>query len=55
MVLDISLKEYIRVLKLARTPGWDEFTQVAKIAGAGILLIGLTGFAIFVLMSPLPP
>ncbi|MEF8801888.1 MAG: protein translocase SEC61 complex subunit gamma [Halolamina sp.] len=46
--------DYIRVLKLASTPEWEEFSMIAKIAGAGIFLIGFVGFVIFALMSFLP-
>ncbi|MFC7132056.1 MULTISPECIES: protein translocase SEC61 complex subunit gamma [Salinibaculum] len=45
-----DLSSYIRVLKLASTPSWQEFSQVAKIAGAGILLVGFMGFLIFTVM-----
>ncbi len=49
-----DLSSYIRVLKLASTPSWQEFSQVAKIAGAGILLVGLVGFLIYVFMFIVP-
>jgi protein transport protein SEC61 subunit gamma-like protein len=49
-----DLSSYVRVLKLASTPSWQEFSQVAKIAGAGILLVGLLGFLIFVFMFIIP-
>jgi protein transport protein SEC61 subunit gamma-like protein len=49
-----DLKSYLRVLKLASTPSWHEFSQVAKIAGAGILLVGLIGFMIYVFMFIMP-
>ena len=49
-----DLSSYIRVLKLASTPSWTEFSQVAKIAGAGILLVGLVGFLIYVFMYVMP-
>jgi protein transport protein SEC61 subunit gamma-like protein len=49
-----DLSSYIRVLKLASTPSWEEFSQVAKIAGAGILLVGFVGFVIFLFMSFIP-
>lgn len=49
-----DLSSYIRVLKLASTPSWTEFSQVAKIAGAGILLVGLVGFLIYVFMFIMP-
>jgi protein transport protein SEC61 subunit gamma-like protein len=45
-----DLSSYVRVLKLASTPSWQEFSQVAKIAGAGILLVGFLGFLIYTLM-----
>jgi len=49
-----DLSSYVRVLKLASTPSREEFSQVAKIAGAGILLVGFIGFTIFVMMSFIP-
>jgi protein transport protein SEC61 subunit gamma-like protein len=52
---NLNVNDYLRVLKLARTPTWDEFKQVAMIAGAGVLFIGIIGFVIFVAMRPLPP
>ncbi|MDY6775396.1 MAG: protein translocase SEC61 complex subunit gamma [Halobacteria archaeon] len=55
MDIDFSLNEYIRVLKLARTPTWQEFKQASYIAGGGIIFIGLVGFLIFVVMRFLPP
>ncbi|MGM0606110.1 MAG: protein translocase SEC61 complex subunit gamma [Halobacteriota archaeon] len=54
MDVPYDLNSYIRVLKLASTPSWGEFSQVSKIAGAGILLIGFLGFVIFAIMSFLP-
>jgi protein transport protein SEC61 subunit gamma-like protein len=49
-----DLTSYVRVLKLASTPSTEEFSQVSLIAGAGILLVGILGFVIFVLMTFLP-
>jgi protein transport protein SEC61 subunit gamma-like protein len=49
-----ELSSYVRVLKLASTPSWQEFSQVAKIAGAGILFVGFVGFLIYVVMFVLP-
>ncbi|SEN20922.1 protein translocase subunit secE/sec61 gamma [Halorientalis persicus] len=51
MQVPYDLTSYVRVLKLASTPSWEEFSQIAKIAGAGIVLVGLLGFIIFLLMS----
>ncbi|PSQ36382.1 protein translocase SEC61 complex subunit gamma [Halobacteriales archaeon SW_12_69_24] len=49
-----DLSSYIRVLKLASTPSWDEFSKVSTIAGLGILLVGLLGFTIFAVMTFVP-
>lgn len=54
MDVPMELSAYLRVLKLASTPSWEEFSQIAKIAGAGIFLLGLLGFIIFLLMSYVP-
>lgn len=49
-----KINEYIRVLKLTRKPGKDEFTMIAKVAGVGILLIGLVGFIVYMILTELP-
>jgi len=54
MDVPYDLNSYVRVLKLASTPSWNEFSQVSKIAGAGILLVGFLGFVIFAIMSFIP-
>jgi len=54
MEVPYNLAAYIRVLKLASTPSWEEFSQVSKIAGAGIIVVGIIGFLIFAIMSVLP-
>jgi protein transport protein SEC61 subunit gamma-like protein len=54
MDIKYDLSSYTRVLKLASTPSWEEFSRIALIAGAGILLIGIVGFLIFTLMSFVP-
>ncbi len=47
-------RKYIRVLKLARTPTREEFTKIATVAAAGVLLVGLIGFVIYELFLVLP-
>jgi protein transport protein SEC61 subunit gamma-like protein len=54
MDIKYDLSSYTRVLKLASTPSWEEFSRIALIAGAGILLVGIVGFLIFTLMNLLP-
>ncbi|MCF2164140.1 MULTISPECIES: protein translocase SEC61 complex subunit gamma [Halobacterium] len=51
MDVPLELSAYTRVLRLASTPSWEEFSQIAKIAGAGILLIGAIGFVVFLIMG----
>jgi len=54
MEVPYDLSSYVRVLKLASTPSREEFSQVSKIAGAGIILVGIIGFVIFAIMSFVP-
>ncbi|MFB6173123.1 MAG: protein translocase SEC61 complex subunit gamma [Halobacteriales archaeon] len=54
MDVPYDLSSYTRVLKLASTPSWEEFSQVSLIAGAGIVLVGILGFLIFAVMTVLP-
>jgi len=44
-------RKYLRVLKLARTPTREEFSKIAIVAAAGVLLIGLTGFIVYVIFD----
>lgn len=52
--VSLRLGEYVRVLKLTRKPSREEFTVIAKVAGAGILLIGFIGFIIYLLITVIP-
>ena len=54
MDVPYDLTSYVRVLKLASTPSWEEFSRVALIAGAGVVLVGLLGFIIFMIMNFIP-
>jgi protein transport protein SEC61 subunit gamma-like protein len=49
-----DLGSYTRVLKLASTPSWEEFSRVAAIAGVGVILVGILGFLIFIIMNFVP-
>ena len=42
-----TLRQYWRVLKIARKPDKSEFSLASKVTGAGMLLIGLLGFIVF--------
>ncbi|EMA44925.1 protein translocase SEC61 complex subunit gamma [Halococcus saccharolyticus] len=54
MDIKYDLSSYTRVLKLASTPDWEEFSQIALIAGAGIVLVGILGFLIAFVMGFVP-
>lgn len=41
-------RKYLRVLKLARTPTREEFTKIATVAAAGVVVVGMIGFVIMV-------
>jgi protein transport protein SEC61 subunit gamma-like protein len=45
------VRKYWRVLKLPRTPTREEFTKIATVAAAGVLVVGLIGFVIFVMFE----
>lgn|GEM_PF-259898 len=49
-----TINEYIRVLRFARKPTREEFYAISKVAAAGIVLIGLIGFVIYLLLTVLP-
>ena len=49
-----TLKSYLRILKLTKKPSREEFLMIAKVAGAGIVLIGFVGFIIYVLLTEVP-
>lgn len=50
MEVPYDLTSYVRVLKMATTPTREEFIQVSKIAGGGILLVGFIGFIVGTVM-----
>lgn len=49
MAIKDKLREYRRVLQIARKPGKDEFLSASKISALGIALIGFIGFVIFLI------
>ena len=51
----IGKGKYGRVLKMARKPTNEEFVKTSKITGAGMLLIGGLGFAIFLIVTEVAP
>ncbi len=49
MDIKAGLRKYARVLQIARKPGKDEFVSSSKICALGIAVIGVVGFAIFLI------
>lgn len=49
-----ALRAHLRVLKLTKKPSREEFLTISKVAGIGILAIGVIGFIIYVLLTMLP-
>lgn len=45
---------YGRVIKMARKPEYEEYMKTCEITGAGILIIGALGFAIYYMWVHLP-
>ncbi|MDF1557028.1 MAG: protein translocase SEC61 complex subunit gamma [ANME-2 cluster archaeon] len=52
--IPLKLSEYTRILKLTRKPTREEFLMIAKVAGAGILIIGFVGFIIYFFLTEVP-
>lgn len=50
----INKNRYTRVIRLAKTPDREDFLDVAKIAGVGIIVVGVVGFFIAFMMGLLP-
>lgn len=43
--------KYSRLLRMAKKPDRDEYIKVLLITGAGIVLLGLLGFFIYLMMG----
>jgi len=52
--LKSKLNEYKRVLKISTKPDREEFEMAAKVTGAGMLIIGLMGFIMYLIANLLP-
>jgi protein transport protein SEC61 subunit gamma and related proteins len=48
------IKSYLRVLKLTKKPSREEFLTIAKVAGLGILAVGVLGFIEYILLVIIP-
>ena len=45
------IKQCKRVLHVAKKPDKEEYTNVAKITGLGIIIIGVIGFVVKIIMN----
>lgn len=43
------LKQTIRVLRITKKPGKEEYLTVVKVTGLGMAVIGLVGYLIFMI------
>lgn len=41
-----KLREYRRIVKIARKPTKEEFRNIVKVAAVGMLMLGALGFAV---------
>tara|TARA_Y100000310_G_scaffold343387_1_gene450783 strand:- start:6382 stop:6567 length:186 start_codon:yes stop_codon:yes gene_type:complete len=44
-------KETVRVLRVTKKPGREEFKSVVKVTGLGMAVIGVIGFIIFLIVQ----
>lgn len=47
--------KYGRILRMARRPTSEEYVKVLEVTWLGAVLIGLTGFAIYILFTQVGP
>jgi len=46
-----TLENYRRVLQIARKPDKEEFIFISKVCGVGIILVGVTGFVLYIIST----
>jgi protein transport protein SEC61 subunit gamma-like protein len=49
-----TIKNYIRVLKIAKKPNWDDFSDTARICLIGMSVVGIIGFILYMLFIIVP-
>jgi len=52
--IERKLGEYRRILTLTRRPTREEYSNIAKVAALGIIIIGVGGFVIYLAMVQAP-
>ena len=48
------IRAHLRVLKLTKKPSREEFLTIAKVAGLGILAVGVIGFIVYIMLTIVP-
>ena len=49
-----TIRNYIRVLKIAKKPNFKEFSDSAKICFVGLFVVGIIGFLIYLISITTP-
>lgn len=49
-----KFNEYKRVLQISTKPDREEFEMAAKVTGAGMIIIGIIGFVMYMISTLLP-
>lgn len=49
-----KFNEYKRVLQISTKPDREEFEMAAKVTGAGMIIIGIIGFIMYMISTLLP-
>ncbi len=52
---NVSHGKYGRILRMARRPTSEEYVKVLEVTWLGAILIGLTGFAIYIFFNQVGP
>jgi protein transport protein SEC61 subunit gamma-like protein len=49
-----TIKNYVRVLRIAKKPSWNEFSDTARICLIGMSVVGIIGFILYMLFIVVP-
>ena len=49
-----ALRNWARVLKIAKKPALSEFSETAKICFAGLIVVGVVGFVVYLISVASP-
>ncbi|MFH1623017.1 MAG: protein translocase SEC61 complex subunit gamma [Candidatus Aenigmatarchaeota archaeon] len=49
-----ALQNCVRVLKVAKKPGFGEFSETAKICFTGLIVVGALGFVVYIVSVSSP-